>query len=111
MEESYPAKTPVESARDAGISLRQEMRIYGGGLWEMGGPTGTDRLWGPPCGSVKSMSAKRSKRSLGKHNSGYMSGIESCWPRARTRGRSDGGRTRVAGFYLGHRDPSRNSAE
>jgi len=45
----------------------------------------TDQTWEPPCASGKSGSAKRSKKSLGKHNNGYMDGIGSCWPRARTR--------------------------
>jgi transposase len=40
---------------------------------------------GQSCGSGRRRSAKRSKRSLGKHNSGCMSAIESCWPGARTR--------------------------
>jgi hypothetical protein len=70
---------------DAGISPRQEMRIYGGWLWKPRGPTGSDRPWGQSCGSGKRKSAKRSKRSLGKHNIGCIGAIESCWARARTR--------------------------
>src|ERR1700676_3363567 len=59
--------------------------FYDGWLWKLRGPTGTDRPWGQSCGSGKRMSAKRSKRSLGKRNNGCISAIESCWPRVRTK--------------------------
>jgi len=59
-------------------------------------PTDTDLPWEPLCASGKSGSAKRSKKSLGKHNSGYISGIGSCWPRARTG--SCGHRRELLGF-------------
>jgi hypothetical protein len=41
-------------------------------LLKLRGPTDTDRPWEPACASGKNMSAKRSKRSPGKHNSGYI---------------------------------------
>ena len=80
-----PAKTPVGSARDEALSPRRAMRIYDESLWRPPGPTVTDRRWGRACESDKSLSGKRSKRSLGKHSIGYMSAIGSCWPEAKTR--------------------------
>jgi hypothetical protein len=58
LKESYPAKTPVESTADAGISPRQELRIYGGWLWKPRGPVSEE---------VKEISWKAHHRLHGRY--------------------------------------------
>jgi hypothetical protein len=73
----------------AELARAKQLMGYGGIVAsehsKLRGPTDTDRPWEPACASGKNKSAKRSKRSPGKHNSGYINAIGSCWPTARTR--------------------------
>src|SRR6202041_1286685 len=110
-QESYPAKTAVESAADPGISPRRGMRIYGGGLWKLRGPTDTDRPWGKVAQRT-SAGQGRGQRDRWESTTSVAGTLAKVAEQRQEQGSCDGsGRTRVTWFYLGHRDQSRNSAQ